>query len=253
MNERGVPRALRNNIAAYALAAASLVLGVGSLTAFTVFLYAGSLHLTDFGLTLSEQLWLDACLCLAFFVQHSAMIRRATRRRMSRLIPEPSLGAVFSIISGIILFSLVILWQESTLVLVSADGIPRQLLRAIFFVAVAGQVWGIWALKSADLFGAKTLMKGAATPLASMVVRGPYRWIRHPLYSTTLLMIWSYPELTADRLLFACLFTLWIIIGTVLEERDLVGTYGEAYRRYRRRVPMLIPYRKPIAAGLNNQ
>ena len=34
-----------------------------------------------------------------------------------------------------------------------------------------------------------------------MVVRGPYRWVRHPLYLTTLLMIWSYPDLTADRLL----------------------------------------------------
>ena len=79
-----------------------------------------------------------------------------------------------------------------------------------------------------------------------MVVRGPYRWVRHPLYSATLLMIWSYPVLTADRLLFNVLFTIWILVGTMLEERDLVADYGEDYQNYQRRVPMLIPYRKPI-------
>jgi len=83
-------------------------------------------------------------------------------------------------------------------------------------------------------------------PPATMVVRGPYRWIRHPLYLTTLLMIWSCPDLTADRLMFNFLFTGWIIVGTVLEERDLVADYGDDYRNYQRRVPMLIPYRKPI-------
>ena len=61
-------------------------------------------------------------------------------------------------------------------------------------------------------------------------------------------MIWSYPDLTADRLLFNVLFTGWIIVGSVLEERDLVENYGEDYRSYQRRVPMLIPYRKPFEA-----
>ncbi len=79
-----------------------------------------------------------------------------------------------------------------------------------------------------------------------MVVRGLYRWVRHPLYLATLMMIWSYPDLTADRLLFNVLFTGWIIVGTVLEERDLVENFGDDYRNYQRRVPMLIPYRKPI-------
>ena len=77
-----------------------------------------------------------------------------------------------------------------------------------------------------------------------MVVRGLYRWVRHPLYLAMLMMIWSYPDLTADRLLFNVLFTGWIIVGTVLEERDLVENFGDDYRNYQRRVPMLIPYRR---------
>jgi protein-S-isoprenylcysteine O-methyltransferase Ste14 len=84
-----------------------------------------------------------------------------------------------------------------------------------------------------------------------MVIWGPYRWVRHPLYLTTLLMICSHPDLTADRLLFNILFTVWILAGTVLEERDLVDAYGDDYREYQRAVPMLIPYRKPSGANSN--
>jgi len=59
------------------------------------------------------------------------------------------------------------------------------------------------------------------------------------------LMIWSYPNLTADRMLFNVLCTIWMIIGTVLEERDLVVSFGKTYRDYQNKVPMLIPYRLP--------
>ncbi len=235
------------HLAPYGLAALSIAVGAGSLVVFTVFLYVGPFHATALGLGVTKVLVLDACLCLAFFLQHSGMIRKATRRWISQLISERYLGALFSITSGIVLLTLVILWQESPLVVASADGVYRWSLRALFFLAIAGQIWGIWSLKSADLFGTETLLRRSdpPTPLASMVVRGPYTWVRHPLYLTTLLMIWSHPDLTADRLLFNVLFTAWIIAGTILEERDLVATYGDDYRSYQHAVPMLIPYRKP--------
>jgi len=69
--------------------------------------------------------------------------------------------------------------------------------------------------------------------------------VRHPAYLTTLIFIWSQPDLTASRLLLNLLFTAWIIIGTIVEERDLVALYGEDYRTYQRSVPMLIPFKFP--------
>jgi protein-S-isoprenylcysteine O-methyltransferase Ste14 len=78
-----------------------------------------------------------------------------------------------------------------------------------------------------------------------LVVQGAYRWVRHPLYLVVLLMIWSYPVLTVDRLLFNLLWTIWIVVGAVLEERDLVADFGDDYREYQRKVPMLVPTRIP--------
>jgi protein-S-isoprenylcysteine O-methyltransferase Ste14 len=77
----------------------------------------------------------------------------------------------------------------------------------------------------------------------SFVVKGPYRWVRHPLYLFMTLMIWSCPDLTADRLLFNGLWTVWIVIGSILEERDLVLEFGDVYREYQQTVPMFIPRR----------
>jgi protein-S-isoprenylcysteine O-methyltransferase Ste14 len=231
----------------YALAALTIAVGAGSLIGFTVFLYTGSLHLTEFGLAVFEELWLNACLCLAFFIQHSGMIRKSSRRWLSQVIPERYLGVMFTLASSIALLALIILWQESTFVLASADGTVRGLFRVVFFLALAANLWGTCSLKSAEFFGTDTLLRRSdlETPADSMVVRGPYRWIRHPLYLSTLLMIWSHPDLSADRMLFNLLFTVWIIAGTLLEERDLVGEFGDDYREYQRSVPMLIPYRRP--------
>jgi len=248
MNDKTESIPFKSGLAAYVLATLSFVIGVGSLIVFTIFVYLGSLHITNLGLSNTQILALNTCLCFAFFLQHSGMIRTGTRRWMSQLIPKHYLGAMYSVVSGLVLLALIILWQESTIVLVSADGLYRLALRALFFLAIAAQVWGTWVLKSADLFGIKAVLRNetATQSPTSIVIRGPYRWVRHPLYLTTLLMIWSQPDLTADRLLFNALFTVWIILGTLLEERDLVGVYGDDYREYQRSVPMLIPYRKPI-------
>ncbi len=242
----------KSRLAANMLAALSIVIGVGSLVVFTIFLYTGPFFTTSLGLGLVGALVLDACLCSVFFLQHSGMIRKGTRRWMSQVIPEQYLGAVFSVVSGITLLALVLLWQETAVMLATADGFYRWSLRAVFFLAIVGQVWGIRSLKSADLFGTESVLRrsGPAPPPAPMVVQGAYRWVRHPLYLTTLLMIWSFPDLTADRLLFNVLFTAWIIVGTVLEERDLVAHFGDDYRRHQRRVPMLIPYRRPMRAEI---
>jgi protein-S-isoprenylcysteine O-methyltransferase Ste14 len=45
-----------------------------------------------------------------------------------------------------------------------------------------------------------------------------------------------------DRLLYNVLWSIWVVIGTFLEERDLVVDFGEPYRDYQRKVPMLIPW-----------
>ena len=223
-------------------------LGGASLLAFVVFLYAGSLGLVEFKTGLPGGLAIDAGLSVLFFVQHSWMVRRSSRQRLARIMPNHYLDAAYAIASGIALLAVVLLWQDSRQIIWQAENGLWLAARAIFLLAVAIGIWGSLSLKGFDSFGLRPIRHRfrEKSPRASvLVVEGAYRWVRHPLYFVALLMIWSYPVLTADRLLFNLLWTLWIVIGTVLEERDLSVDFGNDYREYQRNVPMLLPTKIP--------
>jgi hypothetical protein len=96
---------------AYFVIALSAVLGGASMMAFVGFLWFGWIDLIDLGFGDSGALWFDAGLCLAFFVQHSGLIRRSFRRRLAQVVRERYLNAVFSISSALLLLALVIFWQ----------------------------------------------------------------------------------------------------------------------------------------------
>jgi protein-S-isoprenylcysteine O-methyltransferase Ste14 len=231
---------------AYLVFALTALLGWASMLAFVGFLLFGSPDLVDLHFADSGTLWFDTGLCLAFFVQHSGMIRRSFRRRLARVLHERYVAAVFTISSAVLLLALVVSWQGSSQALVAFPLWCRWLLRAVSVASMAGIVWGVLALKAFDAFGVgpiRDYLRGSKTPPLPFTVRGPYRWVRHPLYFFFLVMFWAYPDLTIDRLIFNGLWTVWMIVGTVLEERDLVAAFGETYRDYQRRVPMLIPWR----------
>jgi protein-S-isoprenylcysteine O-methyltransferase Ste14 len=235
-------RLLANSIMALAV-----VCGVGSLALF-VAVPAGSLHLVRMQWPEAGVLWWDGFLSLAFFLQHSGMVRRRFRARIAGLIPPRYYRAVYAIASGVVLSMVVLLWQPSGNRLLVLGGVSRWVAQGGAVLAIAVFIWSGFALQGFDPFGLgaiKAYLRGSAEQAPVFVVRGPYRWVRHPWYLCALMLIWSCPDLTADRLLFNILWTVWICVGARLEEADLASDFGQAYDGYRRKVPMLIPWRGP--------
>ncbi len=236
-----------NRYAAYLMIGLARFWGALSLLVFVVFLLMGSLNLLDMHLDESRVLWVDAGLSLLFFIQHSVMIRTPFRRRLTRFIPQEYGGAVYAIASGIVLLLVILFWQTSTRTLVAPSGILRWSLRAVSFFCLLGFYWGSKALRFFDPLGLRPIfnrLRSRNPKPMPFTVAGPYRWVRHPLYLFMILLIWSYPDLTVDRLLFNLLWTVWIVVGSYFEERDLVSDFGDPYRQYQGRVPMLIPFSK---------
>jgi hypothetical protein len=236
------PRSSR--ILAYCLLVLAYILGCGSLGWLGLFLWAGPRPVVNLNLGIPTALGFDALLAVAFFLQHSGMIRRSFRARLAAVLPDYYQPMVYGIASGVVLLLLPVLWQPSLLTVLALDGPLRWLARGIFLAAMAGMVWGYGSLRYFDPIGGGPLLahlRGAPAPAVPFTIRGPYRWVRHPIYTLFLLMIWASPDVTADRLLFNVLWTIWMVVGTVLEERDLAAEFGDGYRMYQRRVPMLVP------------
>lgn len=228
----------------YSMMALSVLCGVGSIALFVVWPF----EMVPLSLGNPGTLLWDGLLSVAFFVQHSVMVRRSFKERLVRVAPERYVGAVYTIASGIVLAVLLVLWQRSPAVVVAVDGPLRWLLRALSLLAVAGFLWGVLSLPGFDPLGLGPIrahLRGKAPRASPFTVRGAYRWVRHPLYASLILLFWTDPLLTADRLLFDVLWTLWIVAGTVLEERDLVAEFGDKYCAYQREVPMLFPWHAP--------
>jgi protein-S-isoprenylcysteine O-methyltransferase Ste14 len=81
-----------------------------------------------------------------------------------------------------------------------------------------------------------------------LVEHGPYPWVRHPGYWCLLGILWCKTSLTDIGLVVNLVFTVYLGIGSFLEERRLVREFGSIYLAYRRRVPRLLP-RRPARRG----
>lgn len=74
-----------------------------------------------------------------------------------------------------------------------------------------------------------------------LVFKGPFRYVRHPLYSFSLLILFFHPFMSLKWALFSLCSLLYFVIGSRLEEQKLIARFGQRYASYRREVPALIP------------
>ena len=67
---------------------------------------------------------------------------------------------------------------------------------------------------------------------------------RHPWYLASLLLVWTiHRTIDLPALIVSTILSLYLVVGTVLEERKLVREHGDTYRNYQRDVSMIIPFR----------
>jgi protein-S-isoprenylcysteine O-methyltransferase Ste14 len=98
-------------------------------------------------------------------------------------------------------------------------------------VGLSGPLLMYWTLSNlgTNLTDTVVTRKGAF-----MVTRGPYRWVRHPFYVTTALILAAVTVLTANWLIGVAglLVLLLLAIRTPKEERMLMERFGDQYRDY---------------------
>lgn len=228
-------------VAAYLIFLATLLYAVG---------FVGNLWLPktiDSGPTggLATALVVNLVLLGLFAVPHSVMARPAFKTWWCRWVPVAAERSTYVLVSSLLLALLFWQWRPLPGVVWEVGAPAGQMaLWALFWAGWACVVASTFMIDHFDLFGLRQVtlhLRGREYAPIGFKTPFLYRYMRHPIMTGFLLAFWATPRMSVGHLLFALATTGYVLIGVLLEERDLLRYYGERYADYRRRVGMLLP------------
>src|SRR5262245_21996251 len=189
----------------------------------------------------------DTALFTLFAIHHSLFARDAVKRWMSA-IPRRLVRSVYVWIASVLLIAVCVFWQPIGGDLYRTPGAGAVALALV-------QLFGVWVIAASvslidplELAGIRTpddtidAATTAARPSALQIV-GPYGWVRHPIYLGWMLVVFGAAHMTGDRLTFAVISSLYLIVAVPWEEKSLRQSFGVDYDRYKERVRWrIVPY-----------
>ncbi len=118
--------------------------------------------------------------------------------------------------------------------------LPAGLRLAGVPLAVAGLALFRWMFRHLGLNVTSTSQPRAH---ATLITSGPYRWVRHPMYSTALILVVAASLLTANIIVGLGGLAMFALLAarSRIEERRLVEKFGDAYRAYQQRTGRFVP------------
>jgi methanethiol S-methyltransferase len=192
----------------------------------------------------------DVLLMSLFAVQHSLMARKQFKQWWTRYVPKSIERSTYVLFASLCLMLLFWQWLPIPAIVWQID--DPDVAATVATIALAGWVivfTSTFMINHFELFGLHQVtnnLTGREMPAPRFRTPLYYNFVRHPIYLGFIITFWAAPVMTAGHLLFAAVTTAYIFVGILLEERDLVDMFGDEYRRYRKRVSMLLPWRKTI-------
>jgi protein-S-isoprenylcysteine O-methyltransferase Ste14 len=181
-----------------------------------------------------------------FGVQHSIMARQSFKRGWTQIVPKSIERSTFVLATTAVLILLFYYWTPMPATVWSVEApIWAGLLTVLFFAGFGLVLISTFLIDHFELFGLSQVWRafnGQEAPTPTFRTPMFYKGVRHPLYLGFLIAFWATPTMTAGHLLFAAIWTAYIFVAIGYEERDLVRLFGEQYRQYMARVPMIFPF-----------
>ena len=180
----------------------------------------------------------DAVAFALFAAHHSVFARTPAKAALARAVPEQLLRSVYVWIASLLLILVLAIWRPVGADVYRVTGwqaVAHALLQ-LFGIAIIAKA--VATIDPLELAGIRAQAKQEA-----LQVTGPYRWVRHPVYLGWVLAAFGAAHMTGDRLAFAVITTIYLAVAVPWEERSLLKSFGEDYRRYQQRVRWrIIPY-----------
>ncbi len=110
-----------------------------------------------------------------------------------------------------------------------------------FCLLLTGFIIMIFSIRNYDW---KSFVGITEEKVYALVVAGMNQYVRHPLYSGTMLFVMGYFiwQPYFKNLMLVILMWVYLAIGIMYEERKLVILYGDDYKKYQKKVKKMIPF-----------
>jgi hypothetical protein len=181
----------------------------------------------------------DTALFTLFAAHHSVFARDSVKQRIPA-IPQRLLRSVYVWIASLLLVAVCLLWQTIGGELYNAPFAFAIFLALVQLVGVGIIARAVARIDPLELAGIRTedeaASKRAMAGPSALQITGPYRIVRHPIYLGWTLVVFGAPHMTGDRLAFAVISTLYLVMAVPWEERSLRQSFGADYDRYSERV-----------------
>ena len=179
----------------------------------------------------------------AYFALHSLLADTRTKQRVEQRWPGfmPGYRLAYNVLALLLLIPILVLvygsdrdwlWQWTGATAWLANGLTTASL--VLFLTVSR------AYAMDEFLGLRQWRERTGDDGQAFTISVLHRFVRHPWYSLGLILLWT-RDMNPPLLVSALAITVYLIVGSRLEERSLVMRFGEAYRRYMERVPGLVP------------
>jgi len=185
--------------------------------------------------------------CISHSILASNKVKKLFKNRFGNLIALYRIG--YNIISVISFAIIYISLPRIDITLYNLSN-PYDLIILFFrLLSLIGFIWSARYFSLGEFIGWSQIKRFRAENYDSndldesstLRIEGPYEYSRHPVYFFSIMFLVMRPVMTLTYFIIVVIFVVYFYIGSVFEEKRLIEKYGEAYTRYQKFVPRIIP------------